>query len=101
MLVKNMGRAQVDSGYYETMYERLLKASQAREGIVEEFDKFAQANEDYAMKKLIKENQRQSSTPQSSGRLTKSARAGMSRNMLLMRPRTKPEEQVNGFTVLS
>ena len=41
------------------MYDRLLKASQAREGIVEDVDKFEKANEDYAINKLLKENERQ------------------------------------------
>ena len=56
LLVKNMGRAQVDTGYYETMYDRLLKASQAREGIIEEVDKYEKANEDYIINKLLKQN---------------------------------------------
>ena len=29
-----MGRAKVDTGFYETMYDRLVRAKQAREGIV-------------------------------------------------------------------
>ena len=70
------------------MYDRLLKASQAREGIIEEEDKFSKANDDYAMKKLLKENRKES---QGSGRGTKSARAAMSRNMLFTRTRQKPE----------
>ena len=27
-----MGRSKVDTGYYESMYERLLRAKQSREG---------------------------------------------------------------------
>ena len=51
-----MGLAQVDTGYYETMYDRLLKASQAREGIIEDVDKYEKANEDYIINKMLKEN---------------------------------------------
>ena len=59
LLVKRPGISQVDTGLYESLYDRLLKASQAREGILEEEDKYAKANEDYAMKKLLKENKRE------------------------------------------
>lgn len=31
-----MGRAKIDTGYYESMYERLLRAKQGREGIVDD-----------------------------------------------------------------
>ena len=54
--MKRPGISQVDTGLYESLYDRLLKASQAREGILEEEDKYAKANEDYAMKKLLKAN---------------------------------------------
>ena len=41
------------------MYDRLLKASQAREGIIDEGDKYEKANEEFFLNKLIKENKRQ------------------------------------------
>lgn len=52
-----MGRAKVDTGYYETMYDRLLRAKQAREGIIgDAWEKYLLERETNALKKHIKTN---------------------------------------------
>lgn len=59
LLIKNMGRAKVDTGYYETMYDRLLRAKQAREGITGDvWEKYLLERETGQLKKLIKSNKR-------------------------------------------
>ena len=98
LLVRNLGVAQVDTGYYESMYDRLLKASQAREGIIDEGDKYEKANEEFFLNKLIKENKQQALA--STTRSSKSS-TSKSRTSLAKRQRTKPMDQRNGFNVLS
>ena len=54
-----MGQAKVDTGYYETMYERLIRAKQAREGIMgDAWEKYLQQRETIVLKKHIKTNKR-------------------------------------------
>ena len=98
LLVRNLGVAQVDTGYYESMYDRLLKASQAREGIIDEGDKYEKANEEFFLNRLIKENKQQALA--STTRSSKSS-TSKSRTSLVKRQRTKPMDQRNGFNVLS
>lgn len=54
---KSMGRAKVDTGYYESMYERLIRAKQAREGITNDaWDEYLLQRETAALNKSIKAN---------------------------------------------
>ena len=49
MRTKSMGRSKVDTGYYDSMYERLLRAKQARDGaIAETWEKFLADRENVA-----------------------------------------------------
>ena len=49
MRTKSMGRSKVDTGYYDSMYERLLRAKQARDGAsAETWEKFLAERENVA-----------------------------------------------------
>ena len=57
---KSMGRAKIDTGYYESMYERLLKAKQGREGIVNDaWEKYLVERETAGLEKNIKANKQE------------------------------------------
>ena len=52
-----MGRAKVDTGYYETMYDRLLRAKQGREGIISDaWEKYMLQRETAQLNKGIRTN---------------------------------------------
>ena len=52
-----MGRAKVDTGYYETMYDRLLRAKQGREGIIgDAWEKYMLQREATQLNKGVKTN---------------------------------------------
>jgi len=54
---KSLGRAKVDTGYYESMYERLIRAKQSREGIVgDSWEKFFIQRETANLQKHLKAN---------------------------------------------
>mmetsp|Transcript_15973 Transcript_15973/g.20196 ORF Transcript_15973/g.20196 Transcript_15973/m.20196 type:complete len:111 (-) Transcript_15973:921-1253(-) len=56
---KSMGRAKVDTGYYESMYERLIRAKQAREGITNDaWEQYLLKRETVALDKCVRSNQR-------------------------------------------
>ena len=56
---KSMGQSKVDTGYYETMYERLIRAKQAREGIMgDAWEKYLQERETIQLKKHLRANKR-------------------------------------------
>lgn len=52
---RSMGRAKVDTGFFETMFDRLIRAKQAREGIIgDEWEKYLLQRESVQLKKQIK-----------------------------------------------
>ena len=52
-----MGRAKVDTGYYETMYDRLLRAKQGREGIIgDAWEKYMLQRETASLNKGVRTN---------------------------------------------
>ena len=54
-----MGRSKVDTGYYETMYDRLLRAKQSREGSTTDmWEKLINQCETVATQKSIKSIER-------------------------------------------
>lgn len=72
-----MGRAKVDTGYYESMYERLIRAKQAREGITNDaWDEYLLQRETAALNKSIKANrvkQRRKTAASNVGKLMQQA----------------------------
>ena len=55
LMTKSLGRARVDTGYYESMYDRLIRAKQAREGIVgDAWENYLQERETVQIKKHVK-----------------------------------------------